>query len=90
MGDRSYLTPELFPAHDPRLNKDSKLSVPESEVYTTVGGFLMTEAGHVLKSGETVKYNGLLFQVDRVEKRRVMRVQLEIVKEDEAANAANT
>jgi CBS domain containing-hemolysin-like protein len=30
------------------LNRRLKLSVPESEAYTTVGGFLMTEAGHVL------------------------------------------
>ncbi|HEV8169485.1 MAG TPA: hemolysin family protein, partial [Pyrinomonadaceae bacterium] len=31
------------------LNRRLKLTVPESESYTTVGGFLMTEAGHVLK-----------------------------------------
>src|ERR1044071_771320 len=30
------------------LNRRLKLSVPESEAYTTVGGFLMTQAGHVL------------------------------------------
>jgi CBS domain containing-hemolysin-like protein len=61
------------------LNRRLKLSVPESEVYTTVGGFLMTEAGHILKAGEVVKYNGLLFHVDRVERHRVMRVRLEIL-----------
>src|SRR5262249_10325234 len=38
------------------LNRRLKLSVPESEAYTTVGGFLMTEAGHVLKPGEVVQY----------------------------------
>jgi CBS domain containing-hemolysin-like protein len=75
------------------LNRRLKLSVPESETYTTVGGFLMTEAGHVLKPGEVVKHDGLLFQVERVEKRRVMRVRLEILDtaEDEArVNAANS
>lgn len=61
------------------LNRRLKLSVPESEAYTTVGGFLMTEAGHILKVGEIVKYNGLLFHVDRVERHRVMRVRLEIL-----------
>jgi CBS domain containing-hemolysin-like protein len=44
-----------------------------------IGGFLMTEAGRVLKPGEVVQYNGLLFKVERVEKRRVMRVKLEII-----------
>jgi CBS domain containing-hemolysin-like protein len=64
------------------LNRRLKLSVPESEAYTTVGGFLMTEAGHVLKPGEVVQHNGLVFKVERVEKRRVMRVKLEIVHTD--------
>jgi CBS domain containing-hemolysin-like protein len=61
------------------LNRRLKLSVPESETYTTVGGFLMTEAGHVLKPGEVVQKDGLIFKIERVEKRRVMRVKLEIV-----------
>ena len=60
------------------LNRRLKLSVPESEAYTTIGGFLMTEAGHVLKPSEVVQRDGLVFKVERVEKRRVMRVRLEI------------
>jgi len=64
------------------LNRRLKLSVPESEVYTTVGGFLMTEAGHVLAPGEVVQHDGLVFKVERVEKRRVMRVKLEIQQTD--------
>jgi CBS domain containing-hemolysin-like protein len=61
------------------LNRRLKLSVPESEAYMTIGGFLMTEAGHVLKPGEVVQHDGLIFRIERVEKRRVMRVKLEIV-----------
>ena len=64
------------------LNRRLKLSVPESEAYTTIGGFLMTQAGHVLKPGEVVQHDSLVFKVERVEKRRVMRVKLEIVKND--------
>ena len=64
------------------LNRRLKLSVPESEAYTTIGGFLMTEAGHVLKPSEVVQHDGLVFKIDRVEKRRVMRVKLEIQKTD--------
>ena len=64
------------------LNRRLKLSVPESEAYTTVGGFLMTRAGHVLKPGEVVQHDGLTFQVEGVEKRRVVRVKLEIVHTD--------
>ena len=64
------------------LNKRLKLSVPESEAYTTIGGFLMTRAGHVLKPGEVVQHDGLVFKVEKVEKRRVMRVKLEILHAD--------
>jgi CBS domain containing-hemolysin-like protein len=64
------------------LNRRLKLAVPESEAYTTIGGFLMTRAGHVLKPGEVVQHDGLVFKVERVEKRRVMRVKLEIVQTD--------
>src|SRR5688572_24633297 len=60
------------------LNRRLKLSLPESEAYTTVGGFLMTRAGHVLKPGDAVEYNGLKFEVDRVERRRVISVRLEL------------
>jgi CBS domain containing-hemolysin-like protein len=65
------------------LNRRLKLSLPESEAYTTIGGFLMTEAGHILQPGEVVKYDGLLFHVESVERRRVMRIRLE--KTEEAA-----
>ncbi len=64
------------------LNRRLKLTVPESEAYTTIGGFLMTKAGHVLQPGEVVQYDGLVFKVERVEKRRVRRVKLEIVQTD--------
>jgi CBS domain containing-hemolysin-like protein len=64
------------------LNRRLKLSVPESEGYTTIGGFLMTEAGHVLKPGEVVQRDGLVFMIERVEKRRVIRVKLEIQQTD--------
>jgi len=42
----------------------------------------MREAGHVLKLGEVVQHDGLVFKVERVEKRRVMRVKLEIQQTD--------
>jgi CBS domain containing-hemolysin-like protein len=71
------------------LNRRLKLSVPESEAYTTVGGFLMTEAGHVLKPGEVVQHDGLVFKVERVEKRRVMRVKLEIEQTDGEGEITN-
>jgi CBS domain containing-hemolysin-like protein len=69
------------------LNRRLKLSLPESENYTTIAGFLMTEAGHVLKPGDKVNYNGLLFEVDRVERRRVINVRLELPADPKASVA---
>src|SRR5215510_2480689 len=71
------------------LNRRLKLSVPESEAYTTIGGFLMTEAGHVPEPGEVVQRDGLVFKIERVEKRRVRRVKLEIEQTDEEGEMTN-
>src|SRR5215212_7953457 len=68
------------------LNRRLKLQLPESEAYTTIAGFLMTEAGHVLQPGEVVKHDGHLFHIERVERRRVLSVRLE--KTEEAAGQA--
>lgn len=70
------------------LNRRLKLLLPESESYTTIAGFLMTEAGHVLKPGDKVNYNGILFEVDRVERRRVITVRLELPAADRQVSNA--
>ena len=70
------------------LNRRLKLSLPESESYTTIAGFLMTEAGHMLKPSDKVNYNGLIFEVDRVERRRVITVRLELTAVDQQTPAA--
>jgi CBS domain containing-hemolysin-like protein len=76
LGDNKYSLAGGLAVRD--LNRRLKLNLPESEGYTTIAGFLMTEAGHVLKPGDKVNYNGLRFEVDRVERRRVISVKLEL------------
>jgi len=75
-GDKRYILAGGLAVRD--LNRRLKLSLPESESYTTIAGFLMTEAGHVLKPGDAIEYNGLKFEVDRVERRRVISVRLDL------------
>ncbi|HEV2885177.1 MAG TPA: hemolysin family protein [Pyrinomonadaceae bacterium] len=74
--ENEYLLAGALAVRD--LNRRLKLSLPESEAYTTIAGFLMTEAGHVLAEKDVVNYNGLEFEVDRVERRRVISVKLRI------------
>ena len=76
--DRNYLLDGSLAVRD--LNRRLKTSVPESEAYTTIGGFLMTVAGHVLQSGEVIEYDGLCFHIEKVERRRLLRVRLELPK----------
>ena len=60
------------------LNRRLKTALPESEAYTTIGGFLMSVAGHVLQPGEIIEHEGQRFTVEKVERRRLLRVRLEM------------
>jgi CBS domain containing-hemolysin-like protein len=59
------------------LNKRLDLHVPESDAYTTIAGFLMSEAGQVLDAGESVPFNGHIFRIEKVDKRRIVQVRME-------------
>jgi CBS domain containing-hemolysin-like protein len=87
-GDNTYLLAGGLAVRD--LNRRLKLSLPESENYTTLAGFLMTEAGHVLNSNEIIDYNGIRFEIDRVERRRVMSVRLRMPESSESAATEGT
>src|SRR5688572_14457544 len=59
------------------LNKRLGLNLPVSDGYTTVAGFMMAEAGQLLGEGDTVKYNGHIFKVEKAANRRILQVRLE-------------
>lgn len=59
------------------LNKRCEMNVPISESYTTIAGFLMSEAGQILSEGETVPFNGHIFKIEKVDKRRILKVRME-------------
>ncbi|MGI8494745.1 MAG: hemolysin family protein [Pyrinomonadaceae bacterium] len=59
------------------LNRRLSLNLPISEGYTTIAGFLMSEAGQVLNEGESVNFNGHIFKIQKVDKRRIMKVRME-------------
>lgn len=74
------------------LNRRLKTALPESEAYTTIGGFLMSVAGHLLQPGEVIEYDGLSFEIEKVERRRLLQVKLQLpekkVETETAAQAA--
>ncbi len=59
------------------LNRRLDLSLPISEGYTTVAGFLMNESGQILNEGETIPFNGHIFKIEKVDKRRILKVRME-------------
>lgn len=58
-------------------NRDYPLELPESDEYTTVAGFLLKQAGRLLREGDVVEYHGFRFTVERVERRRILEIQVE-------------
>lgn len=63
------------------LNRRLKTALPESEGYTTIGGFLMSVAGHILQPGEIIEHDGLKFEIKKVERRRLLQVRLQLPQE---------
>lgn len=73
--DGSYLLDGNLVVRD--LNRRLGLNIPVSDAYTTVAGFLMSEAGQILSEGETVPFNGHIFKIEEVDKRRILKVRME-------------
>jgi CBS domain containing-hemolysin-like protein len=73
--DGSYVLDGGLAVRD--LNRRLGLHLPVSEAYTTVAGFLMSEAGEILNEGESVRFNGHVFKVEKVDKRRILKVRME-------------
>ena len=62
----------------------SGVEIPESPAYETVGGFVMARLGRVAEAGDVVEVDGVRVTVERMEGRRIDRVRIEQVNEDES------
>lgn len=58
------------------LNRRLGLHLPVSESYTTIAGFLMSQAGEILQEGDSVPFNGHTFLIEKAAKRRILRVRM--------------
>lgn len=56
-------------------NRKLGLRLPEDEAYTTVAGFLLAQAGRVLDPGDEVPIKEGVFRVERLERRRIVRIR---------------
>lgn len=71
----TYLLSGMLTVRD--ANRQLKLDLPEDGGYTTLGGFIMAQAGRLPQMGEVVEYEGMTFKIERLEGRRIRRVRLE-------------
>ncbi|MCS6817464.1 MAG: hemolysin family protein [Blastocatellia bacterium] len=72
------------------VNRRLHLSVPESDEYTTLAGFVMTRLGKLPLPGDRVVHNGVAFIVEKVEGRRLTQLRLESVASDAARGNASS
>jgi CBS domain containing-hemolysin-like protein len=71
---KTYVLDGMLSVRD--ANQYLKLDIPEDGGYTTIAGFLMDRAGRILQRGDTVDHERGVFEVERVERRRITRVRL--------------
>jgi CBS domain containing-hemolysin-like protein len=57
------------------LLERTDVNVPEDGPYETVAGWLMSELGRLPKVGDTVRVNGGVFRIERMDGRRIDRVR---------------
>jgi len=77
--DGSYLLSGLLTVRD--ANRQLKLDLPEDTSYTTIAGFLLAKVGRLPAPGESIAYAKWIFQVVRLENRRIRRVSLRSISE---------
>lgn len=71
-----YLLDGMLAVRD--ANRRLKLRLPEDETYTTLAGFLLAQAGHLVRQGEVIEYEGHKFSIEQVQRRQIRRVRLQI------------
>jgi len=71
--DRTFLIDGKLTIAD--VNRELSLALPEGE-YETLAGFVFNQLGKAPSAGDVVKYDDLQITVDKVQKRRILRVKL--------------
>jgi CBS domain containing-hemolysin-like protein len=71
---KTYVLDGMLSVRD--ANQYLKLDLPENDGYTTLAGFLLDRAGRILQRGDRVEHESGVFEIERVERRRITRVRL--------------
>ncbi|HEY0384576.1 MAG TPA: hemolysin family protein, partial [Pyrinomonadaceae bacterium] len=71
--DGTYLLDGMLAVRD--ANRRFNLRLSEDAGYTTLAGFMMAQAGRLLRQGEAIEHEGARFTVERIERRRINRIR---------------
>ncbi|WP_446898667.1 hemolysin family protein [Clostridium sp. LBM24168] len=75
ISSNTYIVDGLVPIDD--INEELYIDLP-SDVFDTVGGFVIDLLGHIPKHNEhsTLKYNNLIFKIKNVKEKRIDKVEI--------------
>ncbi|MGI6611354.1 MAG: hemolysin family protein [Limnochordia bacterium] len=73
-GSTEYLVPGSTPVR--ALNQALGMTIPESEDYVTLAGFLLERLGHIPSVGERVQHDDVALMVERVRHHRVEQIRI--------------
>lgn len=60
------------------FNRETGFTLPESDLYESVGGFLLSELGRIPRDTESFEYDNLRFTILEADQRRIKRVQVQV------------
>ena len=69
----TYLLDGMLTIRD--ANNRLNLQLPEDDSYATVAGFMLARAGSMMSVGDSIEFNGALFSVESMDRRRIRRVR---------------
>jgi putative hemolysin len=58
------------------FNRFFEEKIPEAQEYSTVAGFLEALTGRLLLTGETIRYENLVFTIEKVERFRIVSIRV--------------
>ena len=80
-----YLLSGMLTVRD--ANRRLDLHLPENDGYTTLAGFLLARAGHLLKQGEVVEFEKGHFTVERLDGHRIRQIRFTPARKVSAVSA---
>ncbi len=72
--NNEYLLDGMLTVRD--VNLRLNLHLPEDAPYTTIAGFLLAQAGHLLQPGESILFEDTRFTVESVDRKRIRRIRV--------------